>query len=365
MRLLVIPCNGKRSDTKKFIEKHELYDHLVSADAVHALRYKMKLGAFIVLEGFEDRHGVDLDNLRRKYLYKVRFLDLESGSLHTSAPSLDDCKVFRKSKIGKGVNFKSWLDEKIFPLRKLTERYESVYHIGDVQGCHAPLAKFLSDHFNERSFYIFCGDYLDRGPENDKVFNLIYKNLMPRENVLCLWGNHESALIRWSNGRPPKISDFTEKTAPQLTAAGISRKDAYDFCRNLRDIFVYRHGDKRIVCSHGGLLDVPRRIITIESTLVRGERTREIKDLFDGGPVVMHHSFNRAARSTEWIQVHGHTNAERRQMCEVAGTVLLNDYPELGEYLRVWRLDRGGPCEGVPIKIRSILPKDFKYRPAA
>jgi len=365
MRVAVLFHQSEAEDATAFIEKNDLYDFLVSANATHALRHKMKKGAFAVIEGFNPQdHLVEIEALRKKYFYKIVCLDFETGTVDLGVKP-DFWRFLKKSSIDQMINFKTWLDLRFFPAHKLLEQYENVYHIGDIQGCHAPLDKFLCDHFNDRGFYIFHGDYLDRGPENDKVFRRFYDDLMRRKNVRLLWGNHESDLARWANGRPLKIPDFREQTRVQLEHDGITPEIAYEFCRNLRDVFIHSHRGKKFVCTHGGLLDVPRRIVTIESNLVRGESTKDLKEAFEGRPLVMHHSFNRAAVGTPWVQVHGHTNAERRPICEFVATVLLNDYPEMGGNLRVWRLSRYGPCEGEPIEIRSILPPGFHYRPAA
>jgi predicted phosphodiesterase len=352
MRMAIVLHNASESLRNHFIENHDLDDHLCRLGDVYSLRLKMKNGAFAVLSGLDwGKEARELDVLRRKYLYKLLFLDL-SGSCEALRPPLSDCKLLKASQIPTGMNVKTWLDRKFFPIVDLS-KYKSVFHIGDIQGCHAPLDAFLKKYYDEESFYIFCGDYLDRGPQNDLVFLRLYDDLMHRKNVVLLWGNHESDIIRFANDRPLKIPDFKSRTLPQLLKAGVTREMAYNFCKKLRDVFVYQYAHKKVLCCHGGVLDLPRRFLTRPSAEFRGETTKDLKDIFNG-PVVLHHSFNASVDGTEWIQVHGHTNAEERTINHFHHTILLNDFPENGKFLRAWKLEKDG--KGTPIYIRSILP---------
>lgn len=351
MRLLLILHANSPAEKASFIERHDLVDDLARCGSTYSLRYKMKNGSFAVVEDIH-RDSLELDLLRRKYLYKTILFDLSPGSSPPLPESFRNCRKFTPDMIDRNMNVKTWLDRKLFPITDLS-KYESVYHIGDIQGCINPLEDFLREHYNEKNFYIFCGDYLDRGPHNDLVFLKIYNELIKQENMVFLWGNHESELIRYANGRPLKIPEFRDKTLPQLRAAGVTQDMAHDFCKRLRDVFVYAYAGKKVVSSHGGLLDLPQRFLTHPSCEFRGEKTKDLKDIFVG-PIVMHHSFNAAVDGTEWIQVHGHTNAEGRSISHFKHTILLNDYPELGQNMRVWKLDRDGTQTPIYIKSHGI-----------
>ncbi|MCB9979197.1 MAG: metallophosphoesterase [Rhodospirillales bacterium] len=358
MRMALVLHKTSPQKLDDFITRHDLLDDMAPMGNVYSLRLKMKNGAFAAIPGFDqDRHTEELDLLRQKYLYKIVFIDVSGNPEPPPLPKpFRNCKNWNLDKITPGMNVKTWLDRNLFPIVDLS-KYKSVYHIGDIQGCSAPLEDFLNQYFDPESFYIFCGDYLDRGPQNDSVFLRLHDDLMNRENVMLLWGNHESDLIRFANGRPLKIAEFRDATLPQLLGAGVTREMAYDFCKKLRDVFVYQYGRKKVLCCHGGVLDLPRRFLTHPSREFRGEATKDLKELFDG-PVVMHHSFNAAVNGTEWIQVHGHTNAEKKGINHFQHTILLNDYPELGKSMRVWRLEADGT--GTPIYIKSVLPPRFK-----
>lgn len=71
--------------------------------------------------------------------------------------------------------------------------YDAVYVIGDIHGCKQPFDDFNNDIFNhggKKNFFIFCGDYVDRGTQNAEVLDFLYR-VKDNKNVLLLEGNHE------------------------------------------------------------------------------------------------------------------------------------------------------------------------------
>lgn len=49
-------------------------------------------------------------------------------------------------------------------------KYKKIHHIGDLQGCYSVLKEYIKT-IKEDEFYIFLGDYINRGIENGKVIN--------------------------------------------------------------------------------------------------------------------------------------------------------------------------------------------------
>ncbi len=83
---------------------------------------------------------------------------------------------------------------------------ELVYAIGDIHGRYDLLKVLLStleSDFRSRSggrapVLIFCGDYVDRGPESAAVIEaLIWLQQRPDMNVRLLKGNHEQAFLKF------------------------------------------------------------------------------------------------------------------------------------------------------------------------
>lgn len=77
----------------------------------------------------------------------------------------------------------------------------ALYAIGDVHGCYnllqALLAEIMRDAvgLNGTPLLIFCGDYVDRGPDSAKVLAaLAWLLRSPAVSVRLLEGNHESVL---------------------------------------------------------------------------------------------------------------------------------------------------------------------------
>lgn len=71
------------------------------------------------------------------------------------------------------------------------------YAIGDIHGCYDLLKKTLDhlyEHNKDGGKIIFLGDYVDRGPDSDKV---CLELMNPPENweFICLMGNHEDMML--------------------------------------------------------------------------------------------------------------------------------------------------------------------------
>ena len=74
-------------------------------------------------------------------------------------------------------------------------KYKAVVHVGDIHGC-ATVLKYAITEIDPDTFYIFCGDYIDRGIENAEVMKLL-REWYKLPNVLLLEGNHERWLKKY------------------------------------------------------------------------------------------------------------------------------------------------------------------------
>lgn len=129
-----------------------------------------------------------------------------------------------------------------------------LYVIGDIHGTIEPLQQFIDEHGNEDAYYVFCGDYIDRGVNNVEVINLLM-SLSQLKNYIFLEGNHERWLWMWANDEISKIRsrEFLNKTAKQLEDGCVSKKEVRIFYRKLRTFFSCELGDASILVSHGGV----------------------------------------------------------------------------------------------------------------
>lgn len=199
--------------------------------------------------------------------------------------------------------------------------YQKVHHIGDVHGCLTPLSEFLSSGIQEDEFYIFVGDYIDRGLQNAETLSFLF-TLMDRKNVVFLEGNHEIHLWNWANGRTAASKEFEKNTRPELEHSQVSKKTARTFYRALHQCFLYTYGDKRVLVTHGGLPYIPENMLTVPTEqLIKGvgDYSTEIDLLFD------------AETSAAEYQIHGHRNIQRHPSQVTERTFNLEGRIEKGE----------------------------------
>ncbi len=223
------------------------------------------------------------------------------------------------------------------PKHDLSE-YAQVLHIGDLQGCHSPLPALLAENAGESStwrddtFYVFVGDYCDRGPENAEVLRALMP-LVGRDNFAFIWGNHENELHRYARELDGEEDEFNERTAPQLRAASITPEEVDAFCASLVDVFLYSWRGTEVMVCHAGMSTVPKRPELVSSAQWSkgvGGYTEDIGAAFD------------AHAPGGWFQVHGHRNAHERPTHESSRSFNLEEHVENGGHLRGLRLDEQG-----------------------
>lgn len=253
-----------------------------------------------------------------------------------SSPLPKGMRILRPDQIGEGGLIAA-LSE---PVRDLNA-YARVHHIGDVQGCHAPLANYLADGFKDDEFYIFVGDLLDRGIENDKVIRFVVDEVLPRDNVALIYGNHEYHIQRFANGEPPVSKEFEHNTLPQLLTANFTIGEAKRLVASLMDAMVYTYGPHRVLVTHAGLSRVPEDLLLIPS-LQMWKGTGRYDDPVDA-------TFAETMAGTNWLQVHGHRNSTRLPVQAAVNSFNLESEVEFGGYLSVMVLDRAGVIETVRV----------------
>ncbi|MFT3997734.1 MAG: RNA ligase [Asticcacaulis sp.] len=245
------------------------------------------------------------------------------------------------------------------PVRDLNG-YARVHHIGDLQGCYAPLAEYLKDGLRDDEFYIFVGDFLDRGIENDKVIRFVVDELLPRDNVALIYGNHEYHIQRFAHGQPPVSREFEHNTLPQLLSANFTIGEAHRLCARLTDVLTYTYGPHKVLVSHAGIARVPEHLVLMPSLqLWKGTGTYD-------DPVDAAFSANMAGSG--WLQVHGHRNSARLPVQAGPISFNLESEVEFGGYLSVMTLDPSGVIDTVRVENhhhRKAKPSAFAARPDA
>ncbi len=213
--------------------------------------------------------------------------------------------------------------------------YSKVHWIGDLQGSFYPIKKYFEDEggIKKNEFYIFVGDYFDRGIENHKCFQFINR-IMDRDNVILLAGNHEKELYKKSLGVLSVSDEFKNNTLPQFYKDGITDDDMLTFYRNLQDVSFVHYQEKNIMTNHAGLAAVPKypNLVSLDEYM-RGY-----------GPYSydVDKSFNENNLDNAWYQVHGHRNQHKIGFKTYQKSFSLEADVEYGGSLPILRLNKSG-----------------------
>lgn len=220
--------------------------------------------------------------------------------------------------------------------------YKKIHHIGDIQGCYSVAQKAVGK-LKKDEFYIFLGDYIDRGIENDKVIKWLLK-IKDLDNVILLEGNHERHLIKWANGEMSSSKEFNENTLKDFRRGKITPEQAKKLYPHFKECFCYEFDGKIIFCSHGGLNFLPKNpqelSFVCSEDLINGvgtyEESKEIAQQFcQNTKKNVYQLFGHRNRNKLPIQI-----AERVFLCE--GKV------DAGGFLRVVSLSKKGfECEEI------------------
>ena len=214
--------------------------------------------------------------------------------------------------------------------------YKKVHHIGDIHGCNTALQKYLSDNGGIKGdeFYIFTGDYIDRGLENADVVNFLI-SIKDKKNVLMLEGNHERWLWLYANDCVGKSKEFELVTKPQLDDAKIDKKDIRQLYRKFGQCAYYKYGDNVYLVTHAGLSTMPKNLSYVATDqMIRG--------------VGNYNDFEKIANTwlnttpDNFYQIHGHRNTKRVPIQVNDRVFNLEGRIEFGGELRCVQVDKDG-----------------------
>lgn len=214
--------------------------------------------------------------------------------------------------------------------------YKKIHHIGDIHGCNTVLQKYLSDNggIKDDEFYIFTGDYIDRGLENADVVKFLI-SIKDKKNILMLEGNHERWLWLYANGCTGKSKEFELITKPALEEARIDKKDIRQLYRRFGQCAYYKYGDNVYLVTHAGLSTLPKNLSFVATDqMIRGV----------GG----YNDFEKIAETfinttpDNVYQIHGHRNTKRLDTKVNDRVFNLEGRVEFGGELRCVQVDKNG-----------------------
>lgn len=232
--------------------------------------------------------------------------------------------------------------------------FEKVVMIGDIHGCLAPLQQYFAENpYSDKAFYIFVGDYVDRGIQNYETIKFVTE-LSQKGNVLLLEGNHEIWIKEYGFSAPDKCKEnlrskeFLNVTLPELESKGFNQTEAREFYRRLGQYAYFTYGDKTVLVTHGGLSNLPS-LLTSTDEMVRGVGKYEDSEEVDK-------SFVKNTMNN-FLSVHGHRNIYNVGITNTERTFNLDDTIEFGGNLRILEMTKDPT--GVIYTIRLIKNEIF------
>ena len=201
--------------------------------------------------------------------------------------------------------------------------YKRIFVFGDIHGCYEPIKKFFEENpYKEENAYIFVGDYLDRGIQNDKVMEFLLESYN-KPNFMFLEGNHERwirlygedekteltpeqiitlktfAKDAWYRLEQRKIKNygFIKNTSLQLEQ--FDKKNIRMLCRKFMQMAYFKFRNKRYFITHGGIGCLPNLKIATNQMIQGVGKYEDVDKLYDAW-----------VKNTEedCILIHGHRN---------------------------------------------------------
>lgn len=247
------------------------YDKRVWEFLMERLEERMARGETVFVDATHYSHQAMTAyyKLREKYKYKVYVLDFTDVPLETCLAENENRVEFKRvpEKVIRNmheimthtkvpskytvVNTKTIYEETLWKRKNLDE-YKAVHVIGDVHSCYTVLNEALGE-IKDDHFYVFLGDYFDRGIEHEKTFDF-FRSLIGKPNVVLLEGNHEAHLRNLVWDKEIKNADTKKTTIPALLKhLGGDKKPIKKLVNSLMPMFYFEFAGKTYLCSHGGI----------------------------------------------------------------------------------------------------------------
>lgn len=357
------------------------HDKKVWAHLFDLLSFRMSQGEFTVVDAtnLDARTLNRYKQLKKQYGYKVVMVDffvtlkeaIESNEERFGTANYVPVSVIRKQYNryikaelpyglvdeycfpNEGTNLKKELDNKLWVD---LNSYKKIHHIGDIHGCRDSLLTYLiGGKLNSDEFYIFVGDYTDRGIQNVETVSYL-TSIRNEPNVVFLEGNHDKRLIRFSKGRTSysdETSQFKSTKAELILAIKEGRLDLgelRDWTLTFKEAFFYEYEGTKFIISHGGIsspvtneIGAPVFLTGLSSEEFiegTGDRDFDVDYAFSQQAQLFIDSMGERLGSEGFsvdntVQVHGHRNKFKVAIDQYYHSYNLEGRVEFGEYLRV------------------------------
>lgn len=227
--------------------------------------------------------------------------------------------------------------------------YKKVHVIGDIHGCHTALMEYFTSNggIHDDEFYIFSGDYVDRGIENAQVVQFIIDNYQ-RKNCIFLEGNHERWLWHYANDIIAKSKEFEFVTKPQLVKARIPLKAIREIYRRFAQCAYFTYENRFYLVTHGGISAMPDNMILIPTShMISGVGRYNEVDECDQSFCVHSPDYT--------YQIHGHRNVANTPIQSADRCYNLEGDVEFGGCLRAVQITQDGIT---PVETKNLVFKD-------
>lgn len=331
----------------------------------NAVEDRLKNGEFTIIDATHTKASywqkyIDLSKQYNVDVYCLDFREVTKETAYKQNKQRDSYKIVNEEvidrmynqlnslKLPKGVKVikpEDWDEWSDITYKNLNE-YKKIHHFGDIHGCYEPLGRYFKDGLKEDEFYIFVGDYIDRGLQNAEVLEFLF-TIKDRKNVVLLEGNHEAHLRKWIENKTSNSKEFNRYTKLELEKNNVSVKKVRSLCHKLVNHFTYEYNDKKVIVSHGGIVKCPKKIYELSSEqLIKGVGT---------------YTFDVDAAFCEkndegYVQVHGHRNLLGKELMEHTQSFNLEGKIDKGGHLRVLTLDKDG-FTGFKVKNNRYSPR--------
>lgn len=317
------------------------------------LEERMKKGEFTIIDAvhaYADESFPIYKKLAEKYRYRLYVLDFtdipkeevyernKGREIYRQVPesSIDRVyKAFAKEHISSA--FKVIKPENFNEIINTTPRdlngYENIHIIGDIHGSATALKTYFTKYpISEKDYYIFCGDYFDRGTQNYQTFKFL-SELMTNKNMTFLIGNHEDKLYKYACDDEFKMDYDIKNTIEEFEMNHLKKSEIRGFIKNLSQIALITFKDKTYLITHGGLPYIPNKSLDFYSTnsFVYGI------DKYETDIDKIYNEFMQTANNKIY-QVHGHRNFYKNKFDKYEYSINLEGDIEHGGNLRILTL---------------------------
>ena len=297
----------------EILEKRMSYGELIFIDATHTKPSSLSI----------------YKKLCNKYKYKLTIIDFTDvpleeikkfNSIRNSYKRVSEEVIDRmykscKLKLDKDIDV---VKPKEFDLGKYSgwminvlSSYKKIVVVGDIHSCYQPLGDYFRENpFNEKNYYMFLGDYFDRGIQAKETMEFLL-SIYDKPNVCLLRGNHEIWIDNYvNNGDNANITDAFRKTLVDL---GELKSELYKVRDKLQDAKILIFGNNGFIFTHGGIPDKPSiwysAMECIKGVGEYSDNKKVEKAFLENRDVVF-------AGGTQWglndyYMFHGHRNLEK------------------------------------------------------